>query len=102
MHLYSRTGASVVQHEGLRYEAGPDGEFGFPDSVSDVLHPFAVRGERLWETGTERRQRILAEEMDRRRDPAELYAAVAKIAAAADALPAPKAEPKGRAKAAAS
>ena len=102
MHLFSRTGASVVQHEGVTYEPGPDGAFGFPDHVSDVLHPFAVRGQRLWETDIERHQRILTEEMDRRRDPAELYAAVAKIAAAADALPAPKAEPKGRAKAAAS
>ena len=101
MHLYSRTGASVVRHEGVTYTPDPDGGFGFPDHVSDVLHPFAVRGERMWETDTERQRRILGEEMDRRRDPAELYAAVARIAAAADALPAPKAEaPKGRAKAA--
>ena len=100
MHLYSRTGASFVQHEGVRYEAGPDGGFGFPDHVSDVLHPFAVRGERLWETGAERQQRILGEEMDRRRDPASLYDAVAKIMQAAEAVSQPDAKPS-RSKAAA-
>jgi hypothetical protein len=100
LRLYSRTGATSVHHGGQVYTPGDSGGFDFPDHVSDVLHPFAVRGQRLWETDIERQQRILTEEMDRRRDPAELYAAVAKIAAAADALPAPKAEAKGRAKAA--
>ena len=98
MRLYSRTGAASVHHGGQVYTPGTSGGFDFPDDVSDVLHPFAVRGQRLWETDIERHQRILTEEMDRRRDPAELSAAVAKIAAAADALPAPT----GRAKAAAS
>ena len=103
MRLYPRReGTDAVDHGGVRYEAGPDGGFDFPNEVSDRLHRFAIGGERLWEDAIERQRRLLGEEMDRRRDPAELYAAVAKIAAAADALPAPKAEPKGRAKAAAS
>ena len=104
MRLYPRrAGTDQVKHGDVTYTPASDGGFDFPDEVSDQLHRFAVRGERLWEDSTERHRRILAEEMDRRRDPAELYAAVAKIAAAADALPTPKAEtPKGRAKAAAS
>lgn len=102
MRLYSRTGATSVHHGGQVYTLGDSGGFDFPDEVSDVLHPFAVKGERLWETDIERHQRILGEEMDRRRDPASLYDAVAKIMQAAEAVT-PKAEaPKGRAKAAAS
>ena len=103
MILFSRTGASVVQHEGVTYRPGPDGGFAFPDHVSDRLHPFAVRGQRMWETGTERQRRVMSEEMDRRRDPAELYDAVAKIVAAAEGRAEPQdGAPKGRAKAAAS
>ena len=104
MILFSRTGASVVQHEGVTYRPGPDGGFPFPDHVSDRLHRFAVRGVKQWETDIERQRRVMSEEMDRRRDPAELYAAVEKIVRAAEAgsQPEAKAEPKGRAKAAAS
>ena len=100
MRLYSRTGASVVKHEGVMYEPGDSGGFDFPDHVSDALHPFAVRGQKLWESDIERQQRLLGEEMDRRRDPASLYDAVAKIMQAAEA--AGQSAPKGRAKAAAS
>ncbi len=102
MILFSRTGASVVRHEGVTYKPGPDGGFAFPDHVSDRLHPFAVRGQRMWETGTERQGRVMSEEMDRRRDPAELYDAVAKIVAAAEGRAEPKPEPRGRAKTVAS
>ena len=99
MHLYSRTGASFTVHEGVPYVPGPDGAFPFPDHVSDVLGRFAVRGQKLWETGIERQRRVMSEEMDRRRDPAELYDAVARIVAAAESATSP--EPKGRAKTAA-
>jgi len=95
--LYSRAGASVVRHEGVTYKPGPDGGFPFPDHVSDRLHPFAVHGQRQWETAVERQARENAEEMDRVRDPATLYEAVAKIVAAAEGRTEPKAEaPKGR------
>ena len=102
MILYSRSGASVVTHEGVTYGPGPDGGFDFPDHVGDRLHPFAVRGVRMWETAVERQRRVMSEEMDRRRDPAELYDAVAKIVAAAESRAEPKSDaPKGRAKTAA-
>jgi hypothetical protein len=101
MRLYPRReGTSVVQHGGVTYTPAPDGGFDFPDHVSDELHSFAVRGERLWEDHIERQRRLLDAEMDRRRDPAELYAAVARIAEAASAIPAEPAKPS-RAKAAA-
>ena len=100
MILYSRAGASVVRHEGVTYKPGPDGGFAFPDHVSDRLHRFAVRGVKQWETAVERQGRIMSEELDRRRDPAELYDAVAKIVAAAECRAESRPEPKGRAKAA--
>ena len=86
MRLYSRTGAASVHHGGQVYTPGDSGGFDFPDDVSDKLHPFAVRGERMWETDIERQRRILGEEMDRRRDPASLYEAVAKLVQAADSV----------------
>ena len=100
MRLYSRTGATSVHHGGQLFTPGDSGGFDFPDDVSDVLHPFAVRGERLWETDVERQRRILGEEMDRRRDPASLYDAVAKIMQAAEAVSQPDPKPS-RSKAAA-
>ena len=101
MRLYSRTNAGVVHHGGQVYKPGESGGFDFPDDVSDVLHPFAVRGERMWETDVERQRRILGEEMDRRRDPASLYEAVAKLVQAADSVGQSEPVKPSRAKAAA-
>ena len=98
MRLYSRTNAGVVQHDGQQYTPGESGGFDFPDHVSDVLHPFAVRGEKLWETDIERQRRMLAEEMDRRRDPASLYDAVEKIMQAAEVAGAKPSRAKSEAK----
>jgi len=98
MCLHSRTGATSVHHEGVRYEPGPDGAFPFPDHVSDYLYPFAVKGERLWETDIDRQRRLIAEEAARRQDPATLLAAVEQLVAQAEA----QAAPKGRSKAASS
>ena len=97
MILYSRAGACVVQHEGVTYKPGPDAGFDFPDHVSDVVHSFAVGGRRLWETAVERQGRIMSEEMDRRRDPAELYAAVEKIVRAAESASEPAKTPRAKA-----
>ena len=101
MRLYSRTGATSVHHGGQIYVPGDSGGFDFPDHVSDVLHPFAVRGERLWESDIERQRRVLGEEMDRRRDPASLYDAVEKIMRAAESAGQPEPAKTSRAKAAA-
>lgn len=99
MRLYPRRpGTASVVHAGVTYAAAADGGFDFPDDVSAALGRFAVKGEPMWEDAIERQRRILGEEMDRRRDPASLYEAVAKLVQAAESVPAPA--PKGRAKAA--
>jgi hypothetical protein len=100
MRLYPRRpDTGIVQHGGVTYGPADDGGFDFPDPVSDQLHSFAVKGERLWETGIERQRRILGEELDRRRDPASLYEAVAKLVQAAETVTPEPAKPS-RAKAA--
>ena len=87
MRLYPRReGTDQVKHGDVTYTPASDGGFDFPDEVSDQLHRFAVRGERLWEDSIERQRRILDAEMDRRRDPASLYEAVAKLVQAADSV----------------
>jgi hypothetical protein len=102
MRLYPRRpGTGVVNHGGVQYKAGGNGGFDFPDEVSDALHSFAVRGEKLWETDIERQRRLLSEEMDRRRDPASLYDAVEKIMRAAEAAGQAETAKPSRAKAAA-
>jgi hypothetical protein len=90
MRLYSRNGATAVADAGENYEAGDDGGFDFPAEVGERLHGFAAAGEPLWETDVERQHRLIAEEMERRKDPATLLAAVEQIVKAAQAVtPAP-------------
>lgn len=104
MLLYSRTGASSVHIGGATYEAGPDGGFDLPDHVAAQVHTFHVGGQPLWEDHTQRQQRLVAEELERRKDPATLLDAVNQLVAAAQAQaavppPAP-ARPRSRGKAA--
>lgn len=98
MRLYSRTDVASVTHGGKRYISADDGGFDLPPDVTDLLHSSAVRGERQWETSIERQRRLVAEEMERRKDPATLLAAVEQIMALAEAgakpqVPAAKTEP---------
>lgn len=90
MRLYSRIGATAVADGGEHYEAGEDGGFDFPDEVGARLHSFAAAGVPMWEDGIEQQQRILTEELERRKDPATLLDAVEQIRKAAQAvIPAP-------------
>jgi hypothetical protein len=96
MRLFTRTGATALDDpEFGHFEASPDGSFDFPDDLSDRLHSFHWRGQPMWETDIERQQRLVSEEMERRRDPASLYEAVAQLmqaakgAAVLSAAPAP-------------
>jgi hypothetical protein len=79
MRLYSTTGAASVQHDGVRYEPADDGGFDFPDALSDHLHGFHDDGKPMWETHAERHARFIAEELERRKDPATLLAAVEQL-----------------------
>ena len=99
MRLYTRTGATALTDPatGRIYEADEQGGFNFPDDLSDQLHRFAVRGQRMWESDIERQQRLIHEELERRKDPATLLGAVEQImraAQAAAAAPVAKQEPQ--------
>ncbi|MFE5037166.1 hypothetical protein [Streptomyces sp. NPDC056683] len=87
MRLYSRTGVIALDDpEFGTFTADPDtGGFDFPDEVSDRLHAFHHRGQQLWETDVERQQRLLTEELERRKDPATLLSAVEQLVKAASA-----------------
>lgn len=86
MRLYSRTGATALDDpEFGHFDAGPDGSFDFPDDLSDRLHGFHVAGRPAWETDVERQHRLIAEELERRKDPASLLSAVEQLLAAAKA-----------------
>lgn len=91
MRLYSRTGAVAIEDPaaGQRYEPGPDGGFDLPEDFALRQHAFHVGGKPLWETDIERQHRLMAEELERRKDPATLLEVVEKIMQASQATPAP-------------
>jgi hypothetical protein len=90
MRLYTRTGATALDDpEYGHFDAAKDGGFDFPDDLSDRLHSFHSRGKPMWETDIERESRLMAEEMERRRDPATLMDAVQKLVNAAQATSEP-------------
>ena len=84
MRLYTRTGATALDHPDFgHFDADPQGGFDFPNELSDQLHGFAVGGRPLWETDVERQNRLIAEERERRQDPATLLGMVEQLVAAA-------------------
>lgn len=94
MRLYTRTGATALDHPTYgHFDADEQGGFNFPNELSDQLHGFAVAGRPLWETDIERQNRLIAEEMERRRDPATLMAAVQQLVDAAQSTKAPTEPP---------
>jgi hypothetical protein len=98
MRLYSLIeGTADVRHKGVRYAAGPDGGFDFPNEVSGELHSFHIGGRPMWEDQIERQRRLIQEEAARRADPATLLDAVEKLVRAAGATAEPaeaRADPK--------
>lgn len=84
MLLYSLTGATALNDpEYGHFEPGPDGGFEVADDLADRLVRFHHRGRPLWETQIDRGRRVAAEDLERRRDPANLLEAVQQILAAA-------------------
>lgn len=78
--LFSLARATAVDDpEFGHFEGGEDGSFDFPDELSDRLHRFGHRGKRAWETEEERGDRLHADDLARRRDPAALYDAVGDV-----------------------
>ena len=108
MRLYSLTGATAVDDAEFGHiSPADDGGFDLPGPLADRLHRTAIRGVRQWEDAIERQRRLIAEELERRRDPAALLTAVEQIIAAGkvagQATPAesdaPAEKPASRAKA---
>jgi hypothetical protein len=86
MRLYSRMGVIALDDpEFGNFQADAAGAFNFPDEVSDRLHGFHHRGQPMWETDIERQQRLISEELERRKDPATLLSAVEQLVKAASA-----------------
>lgn len=95
MRLYTRTGASALDDpEYGHFDADENGGFDFPDDLSDRLHRFHAGGRPLWETDVERQNRLMAEELERRRDPATLMEAVQQLVNAAKTVSTSTSEPK--------
>lgn len=91
MRLYTRTGATALDDSEFgHFDANDDGGFDFPDPLSDKLHRFHAGGQPMWETDIERQQRLIAEELERRRDPATLMEAVQQLVNAAKAVSEPE------------
>lgn len=99
MRLYTRTGVSALDDpEYGHFDADPQGGFDFPAPLGDKLHRFHAGGQPLWETDIERQQRLIGEELERRKDPATLLDAVQQIVAAAQSASNPAPAPAPAAK----
>lgn len=95
MRLYTRTGATALDDpDHGRFDADEQGGFDFPDEVSEPLRRFHVGGKPAWEDDIERQNRLINEEMERRKDPATLLDAVEQIMQAARATAGPTPDDK--------
>lgn len=82
MRLFNLAGAtSLMPNDDDIYEADEDGCFDIPQDLAMQLHSIHILGQKVWETEGERQNRLLAEELKRRQDPATLLAAVEALTA---------------------
>lgn len=88
MRLYTLTGATQVDDPQYgRFTVNDSGAFdGLPEALANRLHSFHLNGKPAWEDDAERERRIVAEELDRMRDPATLLAAIKEQGASHDAV----------------
>jgi topoisomerase IA-like protein len=91
MKVYTLQNASSVgnEDEGV-FKVDKDGAVVVPEAFGVFLRDNHVNGAKAWEDEIERHARLTAEELERRRDPASLYDAVAKLAASQPAARAPR------------
>jgi hypothetical protein len=100
MRLFTRIGATVVDDPQFgRFEGDKDGGFDLPDELGQRQHGFHTGGQPAWETDIERQNRLIAEELDRRKDPATLLSAVEQLVRAAQATQPPAPSGKGSSRA---
>ncbi|MHA6764686.1 hypothetical protein [Streptacidiphilus sp. PAMC 29251] len=79
MRLYTRTGATALDHPVHGHFEADGDAFNFPDELSDELYGFAHQGKPDWETDVERQTRLIAEATERAKDPATLLEAMLQI-----------------------
>lgn len=98
MRLYSLTGASALDDpEYGHFDAEDDGGFELPEDLAERLHRFHFGGRPSWEDQIERQERLMQEELERRKDPATLLGAVESLVKAAEAIqPGAAADAHGR------
>jgi hypothetical protein len=84
MRLYTRTGAtSIDDPEYGHFDADDSGAFDLPEDMAERLRRFHHGARPSWETDIERQYRLAYEELERRKDPATLLAAVEQLVQAA-------------------
>lgn len=96
MRLYTRTGATALKdpETGTEYQADDLGSFMLPEELAEQLVSFHIGGQPAWETEIQRQRRLMAEDLERRRDPATMMDAVQQLVNAARSVaPAPEAPP---------
>jgi hypothetical protein len=82
--LYTRTGAASISNEQHgEFTIAKDGSVHVPDEFGAYLHRQHIGGKPAWEDEAERHARLVAEEVERRKDPATLLAAVEELQRAA-------------------
>lgn len=81
MRLYTRTGATQVSAGGNVFTADENGVFEFPQDVGVEVHAFHVAGKPAWEDDAERAARLVAEQLEKVRDPATTLAELQKMTA---------------------
>ena len=87
MRLYTLTGETqVADPEHGTFTAAADGAFEFPAGLAAKMHSFHKDGKPAWEDDAEREARLVAEELERFRDPATLLAEVRKMSEGQGAL----------------
>lgn len=87
MRLYSLQGAESVQHEDESYDVDPEtGAIEVPHDLGVHLHGLHIAGQKAWETDAERHDRIVAAELELRRDPASMYELMQKLVAGQDTV----------------
>jgi hypothetical protein len=93
--LHTLNDAAAVHDGEDTYKVGADGTVEVPHALGERLRDTHIGGEKQWEDSIEQQNRLLEEELARRRDPASAYELLAKIAAGqADGPHGPVSAPK--------
>jgi len=79
MRLYAMQNQASVHNEDFGDFDVVDGAVTVPDAFGAQLRATYVGGKQAWENEAERHARLIAEELERRRDPASLFDTVERL-----------------------